>query len=54
MIIIDFTIIFVKKNEHNINEQKKIEKMTYFINFDCFIIELVSKKVSNTKLAFRK
>ena len=53
-IIIKFTIIFIKKNKYNINEQKKIEKTTYFVNSNCFIIELISKKTSNTKLAFRK
>ena len=54
IIIINFMIIFVKKNEHNINEQKKIEKTTYFVNSDCFIIKLISEKTSNTGLAFRK
>ena len=53
-IIINFTITLVKENEHNINEQKKIEKTTYFVNFDCFIIELISKKTPNTELVFRK
>ena len=28
--------------------------MTYFINLDCFIIELMSKKISNIKLIFKK
>ena len=53
-IIINFTIIFVKENEHNINEQKKIEKTTYFVNSDYFIIESISEKISNIKLVFRK
>ena len=53
-IIINFMIIFVKENEHNINEQKKIENITYFVNFDYFIIELISEKTSNTKLVFKK
>ena len=54
MIIINFTITLIKENEHNINEQKKIEETTYFVNSDYFIIELISKKASNTELAFRK
>ena len=54
IIIINFIIILVKENEHNINEQKKIEKTTYFVNSDYPIIELVSKKTSNIELVFRK
>ena len=54
IIIIDFTITFIKKNEYNINEQKKIEDTTYFVNSDYLIIESISKKTSNIKLAFRK
>ena len=54
IIIINFIITLIKENEHNINEQKKIEKTTYFVNSDYFIIELISKKASNIELAFRK
>ena len=32
-IIINFTITLIKKNEHNINEQKKIEKNDVFRKF---------------------
>ena len=53
-IIINFTIIFIKENEHNINEQKKIEETTYFVNPDYLIIESVSEKTSNIKLVFKK
>ena len=53
-IIIDFMITLVKKDEHNINEQKKIEDTAYFVDSDYFIIELISKKTSNTELAFKK
>ena len=53
-IIIDFTIILIKKNEYNINEQKKVEETTYFVNSDYFIIELISEKTSNIGLVFRK
>ena len=53
-IIINFIITFIKKNKHNINEQKKIEKTTYFANSNCFIIELISKKTPNTELVFKK
>ena len=52
--IIKITIIFINNNEIINNEQKKIEKTTYFINFECFIIKLISKKISNIKLVFRK
>ena len=52
IVITNFIIIFINNNE--IVEQKKIEKITYFINFDYFIIELISKKASNIKLIFKK
>ena len=54
MIIINFIITLIRKNEYNINKQKKIEDTTYFVNPDYFIIESVSKKTSNIELAFRK
>ena len=53
-IIINFIITLIKENEHNINEQKKVEETTYFVNLNCSIIELISKKTSNIKLVFRK
>ena len=52
IIITNFTIIFINNDE--IIEQKEIEKMTYFINLNYFIIESISKKTSNIKLIFRK
>ena len=54
MIIINFIITLIKENEHNINEQKKIEKTTYFVNSNCFIIESISEKTSNIEFVFRK
>lgn len=50
----NFVIIFINENNFNINEQYKIEKITYFINFNYFIIKSMSKKTSNTKLVFKK
>ena len=54
IVIANFTIIFINNNEVVINEQKKIEEITYFVNFDYFIIELISEKTSNIRLIFRK
>ena len=52
--IIKITIIFINNNEIINNEQKNIEKTIYFVNFDYFIIKLISKKTLNIKLVFRK
>ena len=52
IIITNSIIIFINNNE--IVEQKKIKKIIYFINFDYFIIELMSKKTSNIRLIFKK
>ena len=48
------TIIFINDNEIVNNEQEIIEKTIYFVNLDYFIIKLISKKTSNTKLVFKK
>ena len=47
-------IIFVNNNEIINNKQKKIEETIYFVNFECFIIKSISKKISNTKFVFKK
>ena len=46
IIIIDFTITLVKENEHNINEQKKIEETTY-------LSEKLSKRKSRVVIDIR-
>ena len=52
--VIKTTIIFISDNEVVNNEQKKIEEIIYFVNLECFIIELISKKTSNIEFAFQK
>ena len=52
IIIINSAITFINNNE--IVEQKEIEETIYFVNFDYFIIELMSKKISNIELIFKK
>ena len=54
IIIINFIIILINENEFNINKQKKIKERTYFVNLNYFIIESISKKTLNIKLAFKK
>ena len=54
IIITNFAIIFINNDEIIIDEQKKIEKTTYFVNLDYFIIESMSKKISNIELIFKK
>ena len=52
IIITNFIIIFI--NDDEVVEQKEIEEIIYFINFNYFIIESMSKKISNIKLIFKK
>ena len=54
ILITKIMIIFINDNEIINNEQKEIEGTIYFINFEYFIIESISKKTSNIKLAFKK